>query len=680
MPYPLTNYTNAGAEWLTFEALFNHMIYRRSNQQRPMGSFRIPLQNVRIVVASGVPDPVLTALREAFFPELLTNAELLSLADQPWVPGYSRAATTATKQARGTNAVMPYNYSDNTDEASAIGTGPTTRHNKPGAGKAPLVRLTKVWTMWTTASRSCVVELTPSKLPAAPWPDDLTPLAGATFDWPFGVDGPAYPEVNTAAAGRLTMAALTDSHVSVKTGVMYVGLSPQGGTGGKATLEENSLLACLRSEYVTAMDNARGHQPANDPALVVLREILTVTENLDVPGDGFQVRDLSALRRDHVYVPALSIPYIGALATGAPDLTTMAPRWANRDTAAWTTFWRDNYAATLGRAKALLLLRYGLQLATPNGQNFLIELRGDLTPTGRLVLRDLGDASLHTEAIWAVHGTGGAPPAQLRNQVGLAQPLLAYECEQLPALGAYYPAETGNLHPNEPYPHGTQFHWHYYSSLGTGKAVFSASQVSTDPDARTPGWQRVLRVNAEWGLAHNQAYTRELERGLGLVFGINWATVPAPARYDLLAANDYDAADTEWRTDLAWERAAAVQIQAVLASPAGQQALRAYQARNWQPVRPVEFRVDAHTQWGQNIKVVGADPALGNWQPAGAVHLSAAHHPTWSATVPVSAGRLEYKYIRVNADGSVDWESGNNRIIDADPAAGPARRDEHWRS
>jgi hypothetical protein len=54
-------------------------------------------------------------------------------------------------------------------------------------------------------------------------------------------------------------------------------------------------------------------------------------------------------------------------------------------------FWSRNYAEPVGRAKAKLLVRYGLEYDTPNPQNLLVELDRRFAPTGVVALRDLGD-------------------------------------------------------------------------------------------------------------------------------------------------------------------------------------------------------------------------------------------------------------------------------------------------
>jgi hypothetical protein len=63
------------------------------------------------------------------------------------------------------------------------------------------------------------------------------------------------------------------------------------------------------------------------------------------------------------------------------------------------SFWAEHYAAATGCAKAALLARTGLQLTTPNPQNLLVELDRELLPTGRIVVRDIGDADCATDAL-----------------------------------------------------------------------------------------------------------------------------------------------------------------------------------------------------------------------------------------------------------------------------------------
>ncbi len=100
----------------------------------------------------------------------------------------------------------------------------------------------------------------------------------------------------------------------------------------------------------------------------------------------------------------------------------------------------------------------------------------------------------------------------------------------------------------------------------------------------------------------------------------------------------------------------------------------------------VTFNEKVTTVIGQTIKVVGSSAELGSWNVASAVTLSAvsytASNPLWSITVPMKAGQtVTYKYIRVNSDGSVTWESDPNRslTISASGACAAQKVDDSWR-
>ncbi|KAK4122603.1 carbohydrate-binding module family 20 protein [Parathielavia appendiculata] len=88
----------------------------------------------------------------------------------------------------------------------------------------------------------------------------------------------------------------------------------------------------------------------------------------------------------------------------------------------------------------------------------------------------------------------------------------------------------------------------------------------------------------------------------------------------------------------------------------------------------VTFNARVATQWGQTVKVVGSSAEVGGWNVGKAVSLSAsgytAGNPLWSITVPMRAGAaVQYKYVKVNSDGSVQWESDPNRSLTVAAAA-----------
>lgn len=94
----------------------------------------------------------------------------------------------------------------------------------------------------------------------------------------------------------------------------------------------------------------------------------------------------------------------------------------------------------------------------------------------------------------------------------------------------------------------------------------------------------------------------------------------------------------------------------------------------------ISFGVNATTTWGQDVRVVGNHPALGSWAPANGVRLSSSAYPVWRASVPLPAGtRVEFKYVKVNGNGTVVWESGTNRVATA-PSSGTLTLNDTWRS
>ena len=55
-------------------------------------------------------------------------------------------------------------------------------------------------------------------------------------------------------------------------------------------------------------------------------------------------------------------------------------------------FWREHYNRNLARALAEFAAYFGLAPDSPHSQNFLVELDAKMKPTGRIVIRDLGDS------------------------------------------------------------------------------------------------------------------------------------------------------------------------------------------------------------------------------------------------------------------------------------------------
>ncbi|MGW1085085.1 carbohydrate-binding module family 20 domain-containing protein [Streptomyces sp. NPDC002596] len=93
------------------------------------------------------------------------------------------------------------------------------------------------------------------------------------------------------------------------------------------------------------------------------------------------------------------------------------------------------------------------------------------------------------------------------------------------------------------------------------------------------------------------------------------------------------------------------------------------------------FGVNATTQLGQNIYVVGNQSALGNWNTDSALKLDPATYPVWKLEVSMPAGTsFEYKYIRKDASGAVTWESGANRTATVPSTGKVSLTSDVWRS
>ena len=162
---------------------------------------------------------------------------------------------------------------------------------------------------------------------------------------------------------------------SIKLGTNFPEGVRAGPSAQKSETADDLAIALLASEHIRSQDDVLGP----DPTLAILPEIATVA-SVDNP-NGYVIRDIRQLDDGHYYLPAFSIPWVGA----------QIARYHKADP---IEFWTEHYARAFGVAKAKLLLRYGLQMETPNAQNVLIQLDTDLRPTGKVVLRDIGDSHL----------------------------------------------------------------------------------------------------------------------------------------------------------------------------------------------------------------------------------------------------------------------------------------------
>ena len=162
----------------------------------------------------------------------------------------------------------------------------------------------------------------------------------------------------------------------------------------KTKLREEGLGAV---QWATTLDRIDSLMPALEAALLV-REVLVVLQR---GGEaGFMVRDLRRFQDGHLYLPALSLPFVGRQIAARHDTD-------------FERFWRDGFATPVGRAKAEIFTRYGLWYETPNPQNVVIQLAPSLRPTGRIVFRDLGDGECGTDSFTSE----GVPWTKLRADI-----------------------------------------------------------------------------------------------------------------------------------------------------------------------------------------------------------------------------------------------------------------------
>lgn len=594
---PLRGRRNPDYRWLTYETLFNQRPFRKTNKGREMGLYRVPLDRVRVFVREGIEPEQLSTLTKAFFPEL-EPAQLatLSATEWPWKGAprerssveMSAPVVAANRQQNVLHlppfAVFPYNFHDNSDVSDAIGTKDTTSFG------APIERLSDRWHFWKTASRSCIVELGDMTEAARRWP-----VTSAAWPYPPNVLSQQPREL---VGSREREREFDDGEIaafdhararraySVKTGVMFVGSTDQQGAH-KDRLELNSIIACLRSDLVAS----RGLDQKKT-GLIVQTELLSVTdrnmENPNEPGDGYQVRDISGLDPEKLYIPPISIPYLDR------NLVELHRRFEGVADPAWLGFWAEAFAHALGRAKATLMLHYGLQMLTPNSQNWLLEFEPGTppTPTGVVVVRDLGDAALHREVIWARYGGSGPPPQHdLHDEkekkeaetllTTLDHPTIRYEAESLsaaedPSEDKNYPQETGSTEVRQFGPRGTRMLWHRYSTLSRASSL--VVETENDLDSRSRGWQQVAAAMSAWGIAHARGYVETVEHLLETKLAIDLNTAPSPERYLALADEDFKKAEKYYEQDREWEDGETTGISTIvhryLVSEDGQNAIR----------------------------------------------------------------------------------------------------------
>lgn len=79
----------------------------------------------------------------------------------------------------------------------------------------------------------------------------------------------------------------------------------------------------------------------------------------------------------------------------------------------------------------------------------------------------------------------------------------------------------------------------------------------------------------------------------------------------------------------------------------------------------VIFHVNATTNMGQNLYIVGSIPELGSWNTNNCTEaMMCPNYPNWFLPVSVPAGTtFQFKFIKKDSGGNVIWESSSNRVV-----------------
>lgn len=573
-------------DWLTYETIFQQKRFARTNEQLEFNLYTMPRDKVTVFFRNDISEFLLKTLTGAIFPDEKDPAahmkrsnsiwkwkeESKPVAQAPVSPIFAflgeqwdklvlSFSPDTNKAHLPTYVVLPYNHLDNDQESKALG---TKAHGGYGLKrlKAPYK-----WKVWKTASRSCVMRVNPKvKEDLGKW-SELWQADYPLWDYAAGDSARkdfVFPTDTTGS--RYQNFQWTTSDFSIKTGVVYVGKERQT-KADKDTLDSNWIIACLRSDYVAETDKKikRGDKKYKDE-IIVLTELLSVNEMEEGRAgegkkDGIQIRDLSPLDPKKKYLPPLSIPCTDL------NFNKCVSEFSQLKDEKWCEFWKEAFAVSLGRAKALFLVRYGLQHINPNVQNYLIEFENKetdgskLTPTGRMIVRDLQDAALHREIAWALYGPKDTlPPEGKENRKELTKltlPVLKYEFEERESESCETGTEIDKFGPP-----GTQFLWQRFSMFGYNNTSSQmVERINTEGNEETLQdylpqdvklaadppvkdkininkttvfknfRQQLLAVMADWGKAHNREYIGCIEHQLGVNFRIDWSKLPDRQRY-----------------------------------------------------------------------------------------------------------------------------------------------------
>jgi len=390
--------------------------------------------------------------------------------------------------------VFPYNVDDNDSSSSALGTDlKKLAHLGAAKLKATLPR-------WSTASRSSIVpfgqEIDATVVDNKAWVqrklNRLPKDAGEIKEkWVIGdEDEETYEGFKSEKSAK---------YYSVKTGVQWVGMQDQSNTG-KTYLEDGYDLAMNRSNLVAWLRNVYGAKALETRYQI---EILTVVVDR-VPGyadvehkwDGFQVRDLGD-STGQAWFPGTAIPNQGK---------AFAAKFGN--TSQWEKYWTTHFAEPLGRAKAEMLVMFGLQLQG-NAQNMLVSFDKS-SKKSQLIVRDIGDALIHDHIYAALDNVG-----QFKNVITL---------EKNSGRGFFVSADE-NGSPNDAMPRMTR--------IGTALLFFFGPFIQADV---------TVDVATRMALAHHKSFLAYMKEKIGYDFDGSASNGNAPEGLKknlLLCADNY---------------------------------------------------------------------------------------------------------------------------------------------
>ncbi|WP_434419264.1 hypothetical protein [Nannocystis pusilla] len=365
--------------------------------------------------------------------------------------------------------VMPFNYDDNSPASKAFG---RDLQGPPAKGDAR--RLKATLPRWATASRSTITAFPPAKVDLSPHNDNKWELRPDQPDNQELLQVMGDPTAKTLAQHQADGANAATKYYSVKTGVDYVATQNQG-INGKDLLEANSIHAMSRSNIIAGVQKKRGAEAFEAGYQI---EILSILLKAGAGWDGIQVREVGDAGKDEVWFPALAIPSHGK---------AFAEAWEPK--CDWVQFWTKNFALPAGRAKAEMLVYFGLQHMTSNAQNFLSAFeRAGKRDARRVILRDIGDTILNTCVFDAL----------------TLDPMFASMLEHEKADKEY-----GLVLTPGPIGLGGGYANPQITRIGTGIIFFFDPFLKGDLDLEDPA---KAAIAGKWGLAHNEgflAYMRE---------------------------------------------------------------------------------------------------------------------------------------------------------------------------